>query len=1158
MAGTVSAGTIVYEVDMDTAGILQGRRDIDAALNGLNGSMGRLEASVSRTERSIGSMERTMSSLSGVAKGLIAALSVQQVASYADAWTELNNKVSNSIRTGETQAEVMQRIFDISQATQSTLNGTATLYSRLERGTRTYNTSAEDLARLTTIINQGFAVSGATAQEAENAIIQLSQGIASGVLRGEEFNSVSEQGSRLMIALADSLGVSIGQLRAMAAEGKLTTDVVVKGLLSQGEAIGSEFAKTTVSISKGLQVAGNNITKFFGENATVKSFAAGFRDSVVSVSENLETLSSVLIVVAGVIGSRYVGALTMATSAKIADIAASRQQVVADNQTAQAALVAANSVQRKALADKEAALSSLALAQAEYNVAKGSAAEMLALDALIAAKTRATTVSLALTEAETVQAAASARAAAAARAASVGIGLARNALALIGGPAGAAMLAAGAIFYFWQKAQQAKVEAIAFADGLDKLNASMTSMSNTQLRGTIADANNSIRAQKEAVADLQSEVDSLRDRYQNFTPAAQEVAESMGQGADFARQQAEVSDELARKTRDLEAAKDKLSRTEETASEATRTLTNNMLTAMGVHDQLIEKSWSLEKVQGAVAKAFGNTADEINRANQAGKNFDPKALQISPATKEGDKLILNLEEQNELLKIQDERQRAVVKAQMQAAKVTDNKNQISSAGKLAGENYDLQKAEEARKKAQQESEQQGKKSASSAESIAQKLANLKQQAELAAGSTQELSREQAMLNAEQSLGKWATQAQIAEARQYAAEKWDTANAIKAEAAAQKLLPEARENASYKQDVDDLKTALAAKKISQEQYDKTAERLEANHQANLAKIRAQQVVTPQQSAKGEVDPVQRLANQHAQELALIQQFESQRGQLTQRGLELTNAANRKYEQERIAAQWEIFRNQSAGNEALAASIDALAGNASNALTGIITGSMTASDAMRSLGSTVLNSLVNTFVQMGVEWVKSAIMGGTAQKAAIVSTTAVQNAAVGTQLAVSSGAAAATTAAWTPAAIMASIASMGTAAKIGLAAVAVLGVGALAGKRKNGGPVSAGGMYQVGEGGMPEIYQASTGKQYMIPGDNGKVISNKDMTAGGGGIQVSVIFNDMSSGQHMYDARATQTGNTLTVEAFVADMNNGGVMSQAITGNTTAKRTPRGQG
>ncbi|MBT1883017.1 tape measure protein [Enterobacter mori] len=1154
MAGTVSAGTIVYEVDMDTAGILQGRRDIDAALNGLNGSMGRLEASVSRTERSIGSMERTMSSLSGVAKGLIAALSVQQVASYADAWTELNNKVSNSIRTGETQAEVMQRIFDISQATQSTLNGTATLYSRLERGTRTYNTSAEDLARLTTIINQGFAVSGATAQEAENAIIQLSQGIASGVLRGEEFNSVSEQGSRLMIALADSAGVTIGQLRKMAAEGKLTTDVVVKGLLSQGEAIGSEFAKTTVSISKGLQVAGNNITKFFGENATVKSFAAGFRDSVVSVSENLETLSSVLILVAGVIGSRYVGALTMATSAKIADIAASRQQVVAENQAAQAALVAANSAQRKALADKEAALSSLALAQAEYNVAKGSAAEMLALDALIAAKTRATTVSLALAEAETVQAAASARAAAAARAASVGIGLARNALALIGGPAGAAMLAAGAIFYFWQKAQQAKEEAIAFADGLDKLNASMTSMSNTQLRGTIADANNSIRAQKEAVADLQSEVDSLRDRYQNFTPAAQEVAESMGQGADFARQQAEVSDELARKTRDLEAAKDKLSRTEETASEATRTLTNNMLSAMGVHDDLIEKGWSLSDVQGAVARAFGNTADEINRANQAGKNFDPKALQISPATKEGDKLILNLEEQNELLKIQDERQRAVVKAQMQAAKVTDNKNQISSAGKLAGENYDLQKAEEARKKAQQESEQQGKKSASSAESVAQKLANLKQQAELAAGSTQELSREQAILNAEQSLGKGATQAQIAEARQYAATKWDTANAIKAQVAAEKLLPEARENASYRQDVEALNTALTAKKISQEQFNQTSERLEATHQANLAKIRADQTVSPQQEAAGGVDPVQQLANENARKLALIQAYEQQGIITHQNALMLRATADREYEQARIAAQWEIFRNQSAGNEALAASFDALAGNASNALTGIITGSMSASDALRSIGNTVLNSLINTFVQMGIEWVKSAIMGQTATTAAVAASTTAQAAGIATTTATSTAAAAATTAAWTPAAIMSSVASFGGAVAIGLGAMA--GILALSGKRKNGGPVSAGGMYQVGEGGMPEIYQASTGKQYMIPGDNGKVISNKDMTAGGGG---GVVINIQNYTSSSVDAQAGNDGNGgLTIDVIVADLNNGGLISNAITSNMNVKRTPRGQG
>lgn len=149
---------------------------------------------------------------------------------------------------------------------------------------------------------------------------------------------------------------------------------------------------------------------------------------------------------------------------------------------------------------------------------------------------------------------------------------------------------------------------------------------------------------------------------------------------------------------------------------------------------------------------------------------------------------------------------------------------------------------------------------------------------------------------------------------------------------------------------------------------------------------------------------------------------------------------------------------------------------------------------------------------------------------------------------------TTAAWTPAAIMSSIASFGGAVAIGIGAMA--GILALSGKRKNGGPVSAGGMYQVGEGGMPEIYQASTGKQYMIPGDNGKVISNKDMTAGGGG---GVILNINNYSSASVDAQATQgSDGTWTIDAFIADMNNGGPASQAITSNMNVKRTPRGQG
>ncbi|RAY68671.1 tail protein (tape measure) [Enterobacter hormaechei] len=446
--------------------------------------------------------------------------------------------------------------------------------------------------------------------------------------------------------------------------------------------------------------------------------------------------------------------------------------------------------------------------------------------------------------------------------------------------------------------------------------------------------------------------------------------------------------------------------------------------------------------------------------------------------------------------------------------------------------------------AQKTFQSEQKKGASQADSIAQKLANLKQQSELAADSTNNLSREQAILNAQQSLGKGATKEQIALAGQYAAAKWDTVNALKAQAAAEKLLPEARENASYKQDVQDLNTALAAKKISQEQFNQTSERLEATHQANLAKIRAQQAVTPQQEAVAQVDPVQQLANQHAQQLALIQQFEQQGLLAHQNALALKNAADTQYEQQRTAAQWELLSQQSLGYSMLTSAVDAFSGNASNALTGLITGTMSAQDAMRSLGNTMLNSVVNALVQVGVEALKNFIIGQTMGAAST---------------AASVGMATTTAAAWAPAAALASLASFGAnsaPAMAGIASTVGLAQGlALAGARYNGGPVSAGSMYQVGERGKPEIYQANTGKQYMIPGDNGRVISNKDMTAGGG---VSVIINVQNMTSATFDAQATNNGDgTITVDAIIADLNNGGPISQAITGNTTAKRTPRGQ-
>ncbi|UNS79231.1 tape measure protein [Klebsiella pneumoniae] len=502
----------------------------------------------------------------------------------------------------------------------------------------------------------------------------------------------------------------------------------------------------------------------------------------------------------------------------------------------------------------------------------------------------------------------------------------------------------------------------------------------------------------------------------------------------------------------------------------------------------------------------------------------------APPTKGDDaatkKLVQNSERRLALAKLEGEA-RARLQAQYDAADagVTDPKR-IKALQDEYAETY---RVTEARK----ESDKAGKQSASTADSIAQKLENLRQQSELAADSTQELSREQAILRAQQSLGKSATQAQIQEAGKYAAAAWDAAAAAKGVTEALNAIPEQAENKSYAESMQSLKAALNAGKIDLQEYNAATEQMEQQHQANLAKIRSQQVVNPTQQALSEVDPVQQLANQHAQELALIQQFEQQGVLAHENALALKNAADRQYEQQRIAAQWEILSQQSLGYNMLTSAVDAFSGNASNAITGLLTGTMSAQEAMQSLGNTILNSVINSIVQVGVEMLKNFIIGQT------IGAASTANGLLQASL---------LTNAWTPAAYAASVATGGAAAKVGAVAygsglATSMALSTVSGARYNGGPVSAGGLYQVGEKGKPEIYQASTGKQYMIPGDNGKVISNKDMQSGGGiSVQVNVI--NQSTGATVQSADGYMQDGSAVVDLLITDMERGGPVSSQM--------------
>lgn len=389
-----------------------------------------------------------------------------------------------------------------------------------------------------------------------------------------------------------------------------------------------------------------------------------------------------------------------------------------------------------------------------------------------------------------------------------------------------------------------------------------------------------------------------------------------------------------------------------------------------------------------------------------------------------------------------------------------------------------------------------------AESVAEKLEQLRQKAMLAANSTQELSRAHAILNAEQSLGKGATQEQIKLAGEYAAQAYDVAAALKAQQAAEKQRQETEKN--YQQ------IRATASPVSG---------LDSQFQEQMASLNAYAQLYPQKIAGVE----QTRANIEAQ-----------------------------YREQRMAAMWAEWQQQNLAAQLFGETLDASLSTVSNSITGVLTGTQSINDALANVATTVLNTVVNSFVQMGADWVRSAVMGQTATTAAVASSTAAQTAALATTTAASTASAVTTTAAWTPAAIVASIGSFGGAAAIGLGAVlGALAMG-VAGKRKNGGPMSAGSMYEVGENGLPEIFQASNGRQYMVPGNGGQMFSNKDvMSNGGGGV---VVYNNITNNANArVSSTSTQNSDgSVTISTIVDDINSGGQISQAISNTFDTQR------
>ncbi|MDR7875710.1 tape measure protein [Yersinia mollaretii] len=1151
----------------------------------VSGRLDKLERNFDSTSKSANNTEKSFFSLSKVAGALTTALSVKAIADYAESWTVLNNKLVNAIKTGETLAEVNQRVFDIAQNSRSSLDSIATLYSRLERAMRSTGMSGAELGDITSTISKAMTISGATASESAGALVQLSQALASGVLRGQEFNSMSEQAPVLMKGLADSLGVGTGQLRAMASEGKLTTDVLITAFKQMAPTIEAEFAKTTATIGQSMQIATNNVTKFVGESATVKSSVSVFNGVLVTLSENLDAVTVALGSAASVMLGKYLNSIGNSSKAVIEKVAANSKAAISELELAKDVLFRANaedkataSASAKAKSDLAAADAAVATAKAnviamETAVERGNAAmllsektiaqtmteieyvksveassranirsattaearavaedylqasiksrgaleaklaaEQMALDAkrqgavdrlimaddaLTAAQSNRAAAATAASTAEAKQAVttnavvvaterftlATAAATVAARAKQVAISALSSVYSLLGGPGGVIMLAAAAIYYWYQKTEEAKAEAVKFANSLDGVIEKMNQMSATQLRGTMAEAAKSIETQKDAVSDLDGELKKLNDSL-SVQLARRNALDAIGDtGTDeyskVLGRVAEAENAVAIKSAELESAKGRLSGTQKNLDIITQQYLVTMQNNITATDSAISRGGVLAGVQNAVAHAFSLSADAV-----AGYNGQ---VNLMKPLSDKSKVLIKAAERRVALAKAEGAEKAKLQAQYAAedAGETDDRV-IQRTQDLAIEEYNLGEAKKNTKKETAAATKEETAAEAAEKRRVKSLQDLSNEMAVAELKTKGLNREAAQLAAVQDLGTGASQQQIQQATQQAGQIFDIQQRMADKKAAIDADSVAKAEQQRKLDLSQLNRQLAAGDISFEQSQQRRAQISADYSRAIAEASAASAVMPQQQNAALVDPVQALANENAQKLALIQKFEEDKTLTEQQALALRNAANTQYEQARLAAQWEIWRNQSQSNQYLASSIDALGQRTTNMLTGLLTGTQSAEEAMKNLAATIIQEGVNALVQMGMQQVKNMIMGQAAATTALAATAAQATAAA---------------AAWAPAAVSASIATMGGASTVGTTAygtalAASKGL-AMAGARKNGGPVSAGEMYRVGEGGAPEIYQAGTGKQYMIPGDNGKVISNKDMQGGSGG-------------------------------------------------------------
>ncbi|HCQ9957352.1 tape measure protein [Acinetobacter baumannii] len=557
--------------------------------------------------KSMDRMSVATRALAGYMAGLV---TVSSAISKMDTYTGLQNRLKLVTNNQVELNKATEDTFRIAQKTYSAWDSVLQVYQRFSDNAKTLNLTMDDTARLTETVSKAVAISGASAEAADAALVQFGQALASGTLRGEELNSVMEQTPALAKAIAKGMGITVGELRSVAAEGKITSQEIVKALKNVQNDVDALFAKTDITIGQSLTLLNNEITKFVGEAGKGSGAAQVLAGSVQTLASNLDLIADGALVV----GIGYITRAILMKSAAIkegmASTLASRQASVLNAQAEYAEATAA-----------------LNAAKAHLANVRATNAETQAKFGATAAATRYAQAQAAVTAATNAQTAAQIKLN---TATSIAGRLAKGAFGLIGGWAGVATLGvmglAAAYSYFNNKAEEAKQKLAEQAKVAEKADEELKKLTGNDKAKAVNDLTTAFNAQNKALEKSSRAVGSALIDIENYARGNREVekiSQEARTGTISYTEAIERLNKIKLPTDLYENLKKQAAQYDDNASKAS-------LSAEKLKLLRVEVKLGGNEAQNAAIKqqkhadALGNTATEAEKATKALQDYQAK------------------------------------------------------------------------------------------------------------------------------------------------------------------------------------------------------------------------------------------------------------------------------------------------------------------------------------------------------------------------------------------------------------------------------------------------------------------------------------------------------------------------------------------------------